>query len=104
MLKIGLTGGIASGKSTIADLFHRQYQIPIIDADQVAREVVEPGTECLEAIKNRYGDSIINDSGNLERSALRQIIFADAAERLWLEQLLHPAILSADANTKCNCI
>lgn len=93
MLKIGLTGGIASGKSTVADAFHQNYQIPVIDADKVARSLVAPNTPCLQAIVQRYGASILDVSGQLQRHALRKIIFANNAERDWLEHLLHPHIL-----------
>lgn len=91
MLVIGLTGGIASGKSTVAACFAR-LGIPIIDADVIARQVTAPGTTALSKIKKHFGVTIINAQGELNRRQLRQLIFADAQERQWLEQLLHPII------------
>ena len=91
MLIIGLTGGIGSGKTTVANLF-AELGISIIDADQVAREVVEPSTSALQQITARYGQQVITMDGQLNRSKLRDIIFASASEREWLETLLHPLI------------
>ncbi len=91
-LVIGLTGGIASGKTTVANLFRDQYTIDIVDADIVAREVVEPGSAGLQAICARYGKNILWDDGSLNRAALREIIFTDIKEKQWLDSLLHPMI------------
>ncbi len=91
-LVIGLTGGIASGKTTVANLFRDQYTIDIVDADVVAREVVEPGSAGLQAICARYGKNILWDDGTLNRAALREIIFTDIKEKQWLDSLLHPMI------------
>ncbi|WP_162045547.1 dephospho-CoA kinase [Vibrio taketomensis] len=91
-LVIGLTGGIASGKTTVANLFRDQYAIDIVDADVVAREVVEPGSAGLHAISARYGKNILWDDGTLNRAALREIIFTDIKEKQWLDSLLHPMI------------
>ncbi len=88
---VGLTGGIGSGKSAAARLF-RERNVLVIDADQVARDVVEPGTPALEAIAQRHGESILLASGALDRARLREIVFADDDERRWLEQLTHPLI------------
>lgn len=90
-LTIGLTGGIGSGKSAAADLFAARG-INIVDADIAAREVVEPDTVALTAIAEHFGPSILIADGSLNRRALREIIFADAYEKKWLEALLHPAI------------
>jgi dephospho-CoA kinase len=89
--RVGLTGGVASGKSTVARLF-AALGIPIIDADEVAREVVLPGSEALEAIRARFGGRVIAPDGTLDRRALRDIVFADPAARSDLEALTHPAI------------
>jgi dephospho-CoA kinase len=91
MKVIGLTGGIGSGKSTVADLF-RQKGIEVIDADQLAREVVEPGTPALAAIAAHFGEEILDGAGRLRRAALRERVFVNPAERQWLEALLHPLI------------
>jgi dephospho-CoA kinase len=90
-LIIGLTGGIGSGKSTVAEAF-RQLGIETVDADQASRAVVEPGMPALAAISAQFGSQIIQADGSLDRAALRQIIFTDPAQKLWLESLLHPLI------------
>jgi len=86
-----LTGGIGSGKSTVAEAF-RQLGIETVDADQASRAVVEPGMPALAAISAQFGSQIIQADGSLDRAALRQIIFTDPAQKLWLESLLHPLI------------
>nr|WP_246871119.1 dephospho-CoA kinase [Pantoea ananatis] len=86
-----MTGGIGSGKSTIAGYFAASG-VDIIDADVIAREVVEPGTPALQAIIERYGDAILTEQGTLQRSRLREIIFATPDEKNWLNALLHPLI------------
>ena len=89
---VGLTGGIASGKTTVANLFHDHFAIEIVDADIIAREVVEPGSEGLTRITEHYGHEILLSDGTLNRRYLREIIFADVAEKQWLDALLHPII------------
>ncbi|WED22350.1 dephospho-CoA kinase [Vibrio sp. JC009] len=89
---VGLTGGIASGKTTVANLFNQHFQIEIVDADIVAREVVEPGTEGLQAIAEHFGRSILTSEKTLDRSKLREIIFSRPEEKEWLNNLLHPMI------------
>ena len=89
---VGLTGGIASGKTTVANLFHDHFQIEIVDADIIAREVVEPGSEGLGQILSRYGDELLTHDGVLNRPRLREIIFAQPEEKQWLDALLHPLI------------
>jgi dephospho-CoA kinase len=91
-LVIGLTGGIASGKTTVANLFKQQFKIDIVDADIVAREVVEPGTPGLNAIIEHFGNDIVLDNQLLDRAKLRERIFSDPEEKEWLNQLLHPII------------
>jgi len=91
MLVVGLTGGIGSGKSTVADLF-QQHGVEIIDADLIAREVVAPGEPALQSIAEHFGSSVVDEHGALRRSALRELVFANSAERRWLEKLLHPLI------------
>ncbi|MDW6091876.1 dephospho-CoA kinase [Vibrio rhizosphaerae] len=89
---VGLTGGIASGKTTVAELFHQHFAIDIVDADVIAREVVAPGTSGLAAIAEHFGQTILNADGTLNRARLREIIFADPEEKSWLNQRLHPMI------------
>ncbi|MCR9388287.1 dephospho-CoA kinase [Vibrio metoecus] len=89
---VALTGGIASGKTTIANLFHEHFSIDLVDADVIAREVVESETEGLKAIAAHFGQSVLHSDGSLNRAALRERIFADPDEKVWLNQLLHPMI------------
>lgn len=90
-LIIGLTGGIGSGKSEASKRF-AERGILIVDADVVAREVVEPGCTALTQIGAHFGKDILDKLGNLNRSKLREIIFSHPAEKQWLESLLHPII------------
>jgi len=89
---IGLTGGIASGKTTVANLFKQQFKIDIVDADIVAREVVEPNTPGLNAIIEHFGTDIVHDDQTLDRAKLRDRIFSHPEEKAWLNGLLHPMI------------
>ena len=88
---IGLTGGIGSGKSTIVRQFG-DHGVHWVDADDVAREVVEPGMPALAAIADHFGQDILTPEGALDRARLRQIIFEQPEQRAWLESLLHPII------------
>jgi dephospho-CoA kinase len=88
---IGLTGGIASGKSTVGRLL-AQRGIPVVDADQLARRVVAPGSRALEEIAHRFGPAVIAADGSLDRTALARMVFADPEERKALEAITHPAI------------
>ncbi len=89
--RIGLTGGIASGKSVVADLFG-ELGVPVIDTDIIARQVVAPGRPALDEIRARFGDEMIAEDGNLDRGAMRDAIFADDDARRDLEAILHPRI------------
>ncbi len=88
---LGLTGGIGSGKTAVADRF-ASLGVHVVDADQAARWVVEPGRPALERIAGHFGDGVLQPNGELDRTALRERIFRDPEERQWLEQLLHPLI------------
>lgn len=90
-LRIGLTGGIASGKSTVADMF-AELGVPVIDTDVIAREVVARGEPALDEIRQRFGEQILDAAGNLDRAAMRKEIFADDSARRDLEAILHPRI------------
>lgn len=90
-LRVGLTGGIGSGKSTVAAAF-AELGITVVDADVVARDVVAPGTDALVQISAHFGPQVLTADGQLDRGQLRQIVFADAAAKTWLNQLLHPLI------------
>jgi dephospho-CoA kinase len=89
---VALTGGIASGKTTVADLFHHHFAIDIVDADIIARQVVAIGTPGLKQITQHFGSTILNQDGSLNRAELRQRIFSQPKEKNWLEALLHPLI------------
>ena len=88
---VGLTGGIGCGKTTVSDLF-QALGVPVIDADIVARQVVAPGSPCLTAITEHFGPDILLESGELNRSLLRQKVFSNTEDKTWLNNLLHPAI------------
>jgi dephospho-CoA kinase len=92
--RVGLTGGIASGKSTAAKFFGA-LGVPILDSDQIARDVVEPGQPPLERLVERFGRGILTADGHLDRPALRDIVFSDPKARADLEALTHPAIGAA---------
>lgn len=88
---VGLTGGIGSGKSTVAELFAQQG-VPIIDADVVARQVVAKGSPLLQRIMEHFGSQVLLPDGELNRAALRERVFHNLEEKQWLNDLLHPAI------------
>jgi dephospho-CoA kinase len=97
-LRVGVTGGIGSGKSALTDRLARRGVV-IVDADVIARRVVEPGTAALAAIAGHFGAQVLQDDGTLDRAALRAIVFNAPEERRWLESLTHPLIgaqLAAD--------
>lgn len=88
---IGLTGGMGSGKTTVAELFAK-HGIPIIDADVIARKVTQPGQPAFHDIIHHFKQSLLLDNGNLDRRKLSEIVFKQEDERIWLEKLLHPLI------------
>jgi dephospho-CoA kinase len=92
-MQVGLTGGIASGKSTVSALF-AALGVPVIDTDQIAREVVAPGTPLLGRVIAHFGEGLLTARGELNRRALRERVFAAPAERASLEALMHPAIMA----------
>ena len=94
MLRIGLTGGIATGKSTVSN-YLKELAYPLIDADVIARQLVEPGQEGLERLVARFGRKILDETGSLNRQALGQRLFGDAQLRQEVDQLLHPLIYEA---------
>lgn len=91
MLKVGLTGGIGSGKSTVCRLFAK-LGVPIIDTDIIAHAVVLPGEPALDALTREFGSTILGTDGSLDRSALREQVFQDEGKRQQLEAILHPVI------------
>ncbi|MFB2934909.1 dephospho-CoA kinase [Aerosakkonemataceae cyanobacterium BLCC-F154] len=90
--KIGLTGGISTGKTTVSNYLANTYHLPILDADIYAREAVETGSPILNQISQRYGKEILLADGTLNRQKLGEIIFPNKEERLWLEQQIHPYV------------
>ena len=95
MKVIGLTGGIATGKSTVAKLLRYEFSAPVIDADKVAREVVAPGRPTLAKIVEKFGKDVLLADGSLDRAKMRAMIVADADARHALEGITHPAIQEA---------
>ncbi|MGE6137556.1 dephospho-CoA kinase [Aeromonas rivipollensis] len=93
MYVVAITGGIGSGKTTVANQF-AALGIEVVDADLIAREVVEPGTPALAAIASHFGPGILDEQGRLDRRALRERIFSEPAAKSWLNALLHPIIRS----------
>lgn len=91
MLRVGLSGGIGSGKSTVADLFARHH-VPVIDTDRIARDIVRPGEPALDQIVREFGKDVLDAGGNLDRARLRTRVFNDTDARLRLEAILHPRI------------
>jgi len=89
--RVALTGGIASGKTTVANLFSA-HGIPLVDSDLIARDVVEPGQPALAAVADAFGPDVLGTDGRLDRRRLRDIIFSDTTARARLEAILHPAI------------
>jgi dephospho-CoA kinase len=94
MLKVGLTGSIAVGKTFVCEVF-RELGCAVIDADQVARDVVEPGTKGLELVVEAFGESVLHDNGTLDRAKLGSIVFADEKKRLLLNSIVHPLVFDA---------
>ncbi len=103
--RIGLTGGIATGKSTVGELLAQRFLLPVLDADRYARDALAPGSPATLAVLARYGDCVAAPQGDnggeadasasgvsIDRAALARLVFADAAERRWLEQLVHPLV------------
>ncbi len=91
MLVVGLTGGIGSGKTTIAKIF-RDLGVPIIDADEIAHQITRPKTTAFNSIITHFGESFISTNGTLNRAKLRDKVFEDKTQLAWLENLLHPMI------------
>lgn len=92
MFIVGVTGGIGSGKTAVTDIFSK-LDIDIVDADLASRKAVLKGSPSLKKIKEKFGEDILLEDGNLNRARLRKIIFEDSSEKDWLENLLHPQIL-----------
>ena len=97
MLRVGLTGGIASGKTAVSDALAERGAV-VIDADLLAREVVEPGTPGLAAVVERFGPDVLTGDGRLDRAALGSLVFADPGARRDLEAIVHPAVRARAAH------
>lgn len=89
---IGLTGGIATGKSTVSQYLRGVHHIPVLDADDYARQAVAVGSPVLGAIAERYGPTILHPDGSLNRSHLGEVVFNNPTERAWLERQIHPVV------------
>ena len=91
MLRVGLTGGIASGKSTIAEHFNK-LGIPVYDTDEIGRQLMQPGREAYQRCVEHFGKAIVGHNNAIDRARLRKIVFEQTKEKRWLEQMLHPLI------------
>lgn len=91
MFSVGLTGGIASGKTTISNLFAARG-VAVIDTDVISRALLEPGESAFDQVCEHFGDAILNDDGRIDRARLREIVFSNPLEKRWLETMLHPLI------------
>lgn len=98
MLRVGLTGGIGSGKSTVARMLAARGAV-VLDSDVLAREAIEPGTSGFDAVVARFGDGVLGSDGSLDREALASIVFADDVARADLEAIVHPVVRRAIAET-----
>lgn len=94
MLKVGMTGGIGCGKSTVSNLF-KELDVPVIDADDIAHQLVEPGQPALVEVCKAFGEPSINPDGSLNRNYLREIIYTDPLKKKKLEEILHPLVFTA---------
>jgi len=102
VLVIGVTGGIGSGKTTVANLFS-SLGVPVIDADELARQVVAPGKPAYEEILQHFGPAVLGQSGELDRRRLRERIFSDSAKRDRLEAIVHPRVY-AQIKQQLDCL
>lgn len=91
MFSVGLTGGIASGKTTISNLF-AELDVPVIDTDVISRQLLEPGQLAYRQARQHFGEDIVDADGQIKRADLRQIVFTDRTQKSWLENMLHPLI------------
>lgn len=91
MFSVGLTGGIASGKTTISDLFAARG-VPIIDTDVISRSLLQPGERAFSQVVDHFGSEILDHEGRIDRALLRQIVFSQPGQKSWLEAMLHPLI------------
>ena len=96
-MRVGLTGGVASGKSTVATLF-AQRGVPVIDTDEIARAVVAPGQPALAEVVRAFGSGVLAPDGTLDRAQMRTLVFSDTKRRRRLEKILHPRILEEMEN------
>ncbi|MDC1127979.1 dephospho-CoA kinase [Gammaproteobacteria bacterium] len=95
---VAVTGGIGSGKTYICDMFSAMFDIKVIDADLIAREIVEPGKPCLKEIISEFGTGVLNDNNTLNRAALKSVVFSDESKRKALEKITHPKIREEISN------
>ncbi len=91
MFAVGLTGGIASGKTTISNLF-ADRGVPVVDTDVISRALLEPGEQAFDQVRAHFGDAIMQEDGRIDRARLREIVFNEPREKTWLERMLHPLI------------
>jgi dephospho-CoA kinase len=97
MFSVGLTGGIASGKTTVSNLF-AELGVPIVDTDVISRKLLEPGENAFNQVCTHFGRRILDPNDQIDRTELRRIVFTDATEKSWLETMLHPLIFQRSHN------
>lgn len=102
VLRIGLTGGIGSGKTAVSDMF-RSLGVPVFDADVIAREIVEPGTPAYNQVIDLFGEKVVSDDGSLKRDLIRDIVFRDAELKRRLEEIIHPRVQKEMENRVKSC-
>ena len=98
MFAVGLTGGIASGKTTISNLFARRG-VPVIDTDVISRGLLEPGEQAYDQVRAHFGDEVVDADGRIRRARLREIVFGNRRQKAWLETMLHPLIYQRSLDT-----
>lgn len=103
MKQIGLTGGIATGKSAVAEILREEFCVSVIDADQLARDVVAPGRPALQEIQDRFGSQVIQEDGSLNRKALGGLVMANESQRAALNAITHPRIFQAIRDSLQSC-
>jgi dephospho-CoA kinase len=101
MLLVGLTGGIASGKSTVSGMF-ADLGVPVICADELARAAVEPGSAALEEIRRAFGEEVLTEDGGLDRVAMARLVFQNEARRKLLESIIHPRVAEEQQKKLCH--
>ena len=102
MFRVGLTGGIASGKTTVSRLFEK-LGVPIVDTDVISRKLLDPGEAAYEQVVSHFSEKILGPDGAIDRPGLRALVFSDSQQKVWLEQTLHPLIYRRSQEAMAAC-